>query len=90
MGSSVRHEYLNGEIYAMAGGSPGHAVLAARLIRALGLQLPPGCQVFTSDLRVRIPGTGLTTYPDVSVVCEKTLRAVEDALAVVTPCCWPR
>jgi Uma2 family endonuclease len=84
-GSSVRHEYLNGEIYAMAGGSPDHAVLAARLIRALGAQLRAGCQVFTSDLRVRIPGTGLTTYPDVSVVCGKTLRAGEDPLAVVNP-----
>ena len=84
-GSSVRHEYLQGEIYAMAGGSPDHAALAARLIRALGAQLRPGCQVFTSDLRVRIPGTGLTTYPDVSVVCGRTLRAAEDPLAVVNP-----
>jgi len=84
-GSSVRHEYLKGEIYAMAGGSPDHAVLAARLIRALGMQLRHGCQVFTSDLRVRIPATGLTTYPDVSVVCGKTTRAAEDPLAVVNP-----
>jgi Uma2 family endonuclease len=84
-GSPVRHEYLAGEIYAMAGGSPDHAVLAARIIRLIGGQLPPGCQVFTSDLRVRIGDTGLTTYPDVSVVCGRTLRAAEDPLAVVNP-----
>jgi Uma2 family endonuclease len=52
--SSVRHEYLDGEIYAMAGGSPDHAALAAALIRILGSSVPPGCRVFTSGLRVRI------------------------------------
>lgn len=83
--SSVRHEYLEGEIYAMAGGSPDHAALAATVIRLLGAQLPPGCRAFTSDLRVRIPATGLSTYPDVAVVCGRTLRASDDALAVVNP-----
>ena len=52
--SSVRHEYLDGEIYAMAGGSPDHAALAAVVIRLLGTRLPRGCRVFTSDLRIRI------------------------------------
>jgi Uma2 family endonuclease len=83
--SSVRHEYLDGEIYAMAGGSPDHAALAAVVIRLLGSNLPPGCRVFTSDLRVRIQGTGLSTYPDAAVVCGRTQRAPDDALAVVNP-----
>jgi Uma2 family endonuclease len=60
--SSIRHEYLDGEIYAMAGGTPGHAGLAAATIALLGRQLQPGCRVYTSDLRVRISATGLTTY----------------------------
>ena len=83
--SSVRHEYLDGEIYAMAGGSPDHAALAAALIRIVGGQLPPGCRFFTSDLRVRIVATGLTTYPDAAVVCGRTLRSTEDPLAVTNP-----
>ncbi len=83
--SSVRHEYLEGEIYAMAGGSPDHAALAAALIRIVGGQLPPGCRVFTSDLRLRIAATGLTTYPDAAVVCGRTLRSAEDPLAVTNP-----
>ena len=83
--SSVRHEYLEGEIYAMAGGSPDHAALAAALISAVRSQLPPGCRTFTSDLRVRIPETGLSTYPDAAVVCGRTQRAADDALAVVNP-----
>jgi Uma2 family endonuclease len=83
--SPIRHEYLDGEIYAMAGGSPDHAALAATVIRLLGSLLPPGCRAFTSDLRVRIPVTGLSTYPDVAVVCGRTQRAADDALAVVNP-----
>jgi Uma2 family endonuclease len=83
--SSVRHEFLGGEIYAMAGGSPDHAALAAALIRSLGAGLPPGCRAFTSDLRVRIAATGLSTYPDVAVVCGRTERAPDDPLAVTNP-----
>lgn len=83
--SSIRHEYLNGEIYAMAGGSPDHAALAAATITALGARLPPGCRIFCSDLRVRVQATGLATYPDVTVVCGATQRAADDPLAVVNP-----
>ncbi|HSF14228.1 MAG TPA: Uma2 family endonuclease [Vicinamibacteria bacterium] len=83
--SSVRHEYLDGEIYAMAGGSPDHAALAAALISAIRSRLPRGCRMFTSDLRVRVPATGLSTYPDAAVVCGRTERATDDALAVVNP-----
>ena len=80
--SSVRHGYLDGEIYAMAAGSPEHAAV---LIRLLGTRLPRGCRVFTSDLRVRIPSSGLSTYPDVAVVCGGTQRAEDDRLSVVSP-----
>lgn len=83
--SPIRHEYLDGEIYAMAGGSPDHAALAAAVIRALAGELRPTCRAFTSDLRIRISATGLSTYPDVSVVCGKTERAAEDPLAVTNP-----
>jgi Uma2 family endonuclease len=83
--SLVKHEYLDGEIYAMAGGSPDHAALAATVIRVLGGQLPAGCRSFTSDLRVRIAATGLSTYPDVTVVCGPTERSPDDALAVTNP-----
>jgi Uma2 family endonuclease len=83
--AAVRHEYLEGEIYAMAGGSPDHAALAAAIIALLGSRLPAGCRVFTSDLRVRILETGLSTYPDAAVICGATERAVDDSLAVVNP-----
>jgi Uma2 family endonuclease len=83
--SLTKHEYLDGEIYAMAGGMPGHAGLAARVIALLGQQRRAGCRVYSSDLRIRIAETGLSTYPDVTVICGATERAAEDNAAVVNP-----
>lgn len=83
--STVRHEYVDGEIYAMAGGSPDHAALAATVIALLQARLPPGCRLFSSDLRIRIAETGLSTYPDAAVVCGATARAPDDRLAVTNP-----
>jgi Uma2 family endonuclease len=67
----------------MAGGTPDHAALAAAVIALLRGKLPRGCRVFTSDLRVRVPATGLSTYPDAAVVCAKSARADDDPVAVV-------
>ncbi|HYD47575.1 MAG TPA: Uma2 family endonuclease [Terriglobales bacterium] len=84
--SNVRHEFYDGSIYAMAGGTPAHAALAARIIRRLSAQLAPkGCEVFTSDLRVRVAATGLTTYPDVTVVCGKLESDPQDPSTVLNP-----
>jgi len=84
--SAVRHEFLDGEVFAMAGGTPAHAALAAALIQHLGNALGgKPCRVYSSDLRVRIRETGLTTYPDLSVVCGKLEVDVEDPNAVVNP-----
>jgi Uma2 family endonuclease len=68
--SNVKHEFLNGEIYAMAGGTPRHAALTLAVGAALHAALRGGqCRAFSSDLRVRVTATGLATYPDVAVVC---------------------
>ena len=84
--SDTKHEYFDGEIYAMAGGTPDHAALAFAVLQIIGRQLPParGCRAYTSDLRVRVT-TGLTTYPDGTVVCGGTKRAVDDPIAVTNP-----
>ncbi len=84
--SNVRHEFFDGCIYAMAGGTPRHAALAARVIQRLGAQLAGApCEVFTSDLRVRVAATGLATYPDVSVVCGRLETDAEDAASIINP-----
>jgi Uma2 family endonuclease len=67
--SNVKHEFLDGQIYAMAGGTPQHAALAAAVIGLLLPDLRGGpCRAYDADLRVKTP-TGLATYPDVTVVC---------------------
>jgi Uma2 family endonuclease len=84
--SPERHEFLRGEVYAMAGGSPEHGALAAAWIGELRVALGgKPCRAFTSDVRVRIRETGLTTYPDVSVVCGRLETDSEDPDAIVNP-----
>jgi Uma2 family endonuclease len=68
--AETRSEYLDGEMFAMTGGSLHHNLIVSNLVRELSLQLKKRpCQVYPSDLRVHIPATGLYTYPDVIVVC---------------------
>src|SRR4051812_33804313 len=83
--SDVKLEYCEGEIYAMAGGTPAHADLAATAIRLLGNALLGRCRVSTSDLKVRIEATGLSTFPDVSVVCGDPESASIDRDAITNP-----
>ncbi len=83
--SGVKLEYCDGEIYAMAGGTPAHADLAASVTRLLGNALLGRCRVSSSDLKVRIESTDLTTFPDATVVCGEREVATMDRNAVVNP-----
>jgi Uma2 family endonuclease len=84
--SNVKHEYLDGQIYAMAGGTPQHAALAAAIIGLLFPQLRAGrCRAYDADLRVRVRATGLATYPDVTVVCGPRERDPDDEQAITNP-----
>jgi len=76
--SETKHEYVDGEIYAMAGGSPKHSALALRVGVALEIGRPAGCTVFQSDLKVRVLATGRVAYPDASMVCGPIERDPED------------
>ena len=68
--AETRSEYLDGEMFAMAGASIEHNAIVANLIGELRQELKRRpCQVFPSDLRIHIPATGLYTYSDVVVVC---------------------
>lgn len=68
--SDLKHEFIDGVVYAMSGGRPEHARLAMAIGSALGTQLAGRrCAVYSSALRVRVLATGLATYPDVTVVC---------------------
>ena len=84
--ASSRSEFLDGEMFAMAGGSPMHSLIAANVIRELGNHLRSGpCRPFTSDLRLKVEATGLYTYPDVSVLCGPLQYAAGTDDTVVNP-----
>ena len=83
--SELKLEYCDGVIYAMAGGTVTHAQLTARVIRLLGNTLKEGCDVFSSDLKVRIDATDLSAFPDASVVCGAAERATIDQNAITNP-----
>lgn len=53
--SATKHEFVDGEIFAMAGGSQRHSALASRISGALEAARPVGCIAFQSDMRVRVP-----------------------------------
>jgi Uma2 family endonuclease len=68
--SQEKHEYFKGEVFAMTGASENHNIVVGSSYSALYMQLRKRpCQIYPSDMRVRIPTTGLYTYPDISVVC---------------------
>lgn len=68
--SEVRHEYLDGEIFEMAGANKRHNVISVNLIHLLVAQLRDReCNVYGSDMRIKIPVTESYTYPDVVALC---------------------
>ena len=84
--SDTKHELVDGEIFAMAHGTPEHGRLAVRMARLLGNALEgKPCEVFSSDVRVRVLATGLATYPDVSVVCGRMEIDPENRNTITNP-----
>ena len=77
--AEVKHEFLDGEVWAMAGGSPEHAAIIGNVTTLLNVQLRgQRCRVHTTELRVRAKVTGLGTYPDVTVICGRLERDPDD------------
>ena len=67
-----KSEFHGGEIFAMAGGSLEHSLIVASLLRELGNRLKgKTCMPCDSNWRIKVPATGLVTYPDASVFCKK-------------------
>src|SRR6185369_10474366 len=82
----TKHEYYNGEIFAMGGASRYHVLIVTDSVVALGSQLKEGpCQVYSADLRVKVSPTGLYTYPDVIVLCEEPQFSDEQKDTLVNP-----
>jgi Uma2 family endonuclease len=84
--SDTRHEYVNGEVFAMAGGTITHGALTTAMSTALSNALRDRrCRVLSSDVRVRSKLTGISTYADVTVVCQKIEVDDDDPHGVLNP-----
>lgn len=83
--SDVKHEYIDGAVYAMAGGSQAHSAIAANIITALTLSFGDGpCIAYTSDLATRVSASRYT-YADVVVSCGEPELASREAMELQTP-----
>lgn len=68
--AETKSEYVDGRVLAMAGASRRHNLVVGNLVATLTVQLRDRpCEVYPSDMRLRVPESRLYTYPDVSVVC---------------------
>lgn len=68
----TKHEFYRGELFAMSGASRVHNRITVNLSASLQTQFKDrNCEHFVNDMRVKISATGLYTYPDVVVTCEK-------------------
>src|SRR5437660_11359195 len=68
--AEFKSEFYDGEMFAMACGTPQHSLIATNLAREFGNRLANNlCVAYNTDLRIKIDATGLLTYPDLSVIC---------------------
>jgi len=84
--SSVRHELVDGQIFAMAGGTPEHAALSAAIVVLLGGKLRGSrCRPYSAELRIRVLATGLATYADAAIICGDPERDPDSRTHVTNP-----
>lgn len=84
-GSAHRHEFLDGVVVAMAGGSDEHNAIAGRLAMLLGVRLGAGSRYFTPDQRFWIAARTRSRYSDGSVICGKPEHPPHDGQASTNP-----
>lgn len=84
--ADAKHEFVDGRVVAMAGGTLEHSRLQGEVVYQLRRQLEgSGGRVLSSDGRVRIERTNNARYPDVSVVCGEVVRAADDPEGLANP-----
>lgn len=79
----IKHEYVDGYIYAMAGASPNHGRISSNIARKIGNHLEnASCEVFSADMMVKTP-SGQYRYPDVLVLCDN--QFIDNGYVTQTP-----
>lgn len=84
--SLEKHDFIQGEVFALAGGSLVHSALAASCVGELRQRLHGRpCVVFEGNARVRFEARDFACYPDATVVCGPIQRATDDPEAITNP-----
>jgi Uma2 family endonuclease len=84
--SEIRHEYLDGTVYAMAGETPEHSIICFNLGGIMHTQLgDKPCQGFSPNMKVRTDQSGLFAYPDLTIVCGEPLYHDEHRDVLINP-----
>ena len=69
--SPIKHEYIQGKIYAMAGASDAHVTITANLLTLLRNHVRgSGCRVYIADMKARIETLNIFYYSDLMVTCD--------------------
>ena len=85
--AEFKSEFYKGEMFAMAGANARHNRICVNLIAGINAQArAAGCQVFGSDMRVRVGDSGLYTYPDLSIPCGKVEFEDDYGDVLLNPC----
>lgn len=73
--SPIKHEYIQGQVYAMAGASDAHTTVAGNLFALLRNHVRgTGCRVYMADMKAQIESANVFYYPDVMVTCDERDR----------------
>jgi Uma2 family endonuclease len=73
--SPVKHEYIQGQILAMAGASKAHVIITGNLSAQLINHLRgSGCLAYANDMKVRLPHLNIFYYPDFAITCDRRDR----------------
>lgn len=84
--ATEKHEYYQGEIFAMAGAKVSHNIVSKNIVSALDGKLRgKPCKPFNSDTRIYVERNSLFTYPDASVICGKPQTMNNDGINVLNP-----
>lgn len=84
--ATEKHEYYQGEIFAMSGAKGKHIIISKNLMVSLGSKLKGHpCQPYGSDIRIHIEKNTLFTYPDISIICGDMLSLNNDDWNFLNP-----
>jgi len=84
--SEEKHEYYQGEIFAMSGARLPHIIVTGNLFASLRSKLKgKPCRPYGNDMRIHIPANTLFTYPDLTIICGKPESLNNDGLNFLNP-----